>query len=92
MARYVHWQLFSKGWGGGFGGADRWYNQQPEAIIENENYKLLWDSTIQCDRLSQTKRSDIVLGGKKNKEVSIIDVAVPGESRVKEKELEKNEK
>ena len=35
VAPYVHWQLCSKG---GFGRADRWYNQQPEAIIGNENY------------------------------------------------------
>ena len=45
-ARYVYWQLCSKG---GFERADRWYNQQPEAIIENESYKLLGDFTIQCD-------------------------------------------
>ena len=31
VAQFVHWQLCSKG---GFGRADRWYNQQPEAIIE----------------------------------------------------------
>ena len=35
---------------------------------------------------------DIVLVDKMNKEIKIIDIAVPGDSRVKEKELEKMEK
>ena len=35
------------------------------------------------------RRPDIVLVDKMNKEVKIIDIAVPGDSRVKEKELEK---
>ena len=88
VARYIHWQLCIKG---GFERADRWYNQQPEAIIENENYKLLWDFTIQCDRMIEARRPDIVLVDKMNKEVRIIDIAVPGDSRVKEKEVEKME-
>ena len=33
-----------------------------------------------------------MLMDKKNKEVKIIDIAVPGDSRVKEKELEKIDK
>ena len=34
VAQFVHWQLCSKRV---FGRTDRWYNQQPEAINENEN-------------------------------------------------------
>ena len=37
----------------------------------------------------EARRLDIVLVDKKNKEVKIIDIAVPGDSRVIEKELEK---
>ena len=40
----------------------------------------------------EARRPDIVLVDKMNKEVKIIDIAVPGDSRVKEKELEKMEK
>ena len=47
----------------------------------------MWDFTIQCDRTIEARRPDIVLVDKKNKEVIIIDIAVPGDSRVKEKEL-----
>ena len=89
VARYVHWQLCNKG---DLERAAKWYEQQPEAVIENENFKLLWDFTIQCDRVIEARRPDIVFVDKKNKEVKIIDIAVPGDSRVKEKELEKIEK
>ena len=40
----------------------------------------------------EARRPDIVLVDKRCKEVKIIDIAVPGDSRVKEKELEKIEK
>ena len=77
---------------GGLERAEKWYEQQPGAVIENENFKLLWDFTIQCDRFIEARRPDVVLIDKKNKEVKIIDVAVPGDSGVTEKELEKIEK
>ena len=89
VARYVHWPLCKEG---GFERADKWYEQKPEAVIENANFKLLWDFTIQCDRVIEARRPDIVLVGKRSKEVKIIDTVVPGDSRVKEKELEKIEK
>ena len=81
VARYSHWQLCNKG---GFERAEKWY--------ENENFKLLWDFTIHCDRFIEARRPDIVFGDKRNREVKIIDIAVPGDSRVAEKELEKIEK
>ena len=87
--RYVLWQLCRER---GFERADKWYEQKPEAVIENENFKLLWEFTIQCDRVIETRRSDIVFVGKRSKEVKIIDIAIPGDSRVKEKEPEKIEK
>ena len=40
----------------------------------------------------EARRPDIVLVDKRSKQVKIIDIAVPGDSRVKEKELEKIEK
>ena len=49
-----------------------------------ENFKILWDFTVQCDR-------NIVFIDKKEREVVIIDVAIPGDDRVKDKELEKLE-
>ena len=87
VARYIHWQLCEKG---GFERASKWYEQKPEGVLENENCKLLWDFTIQCDRMDEARRPDIVFVDKK-REIKILDVAVPGDGRVKDKELEKIE-
>ena len=49
----------------------------------------LWDFTVQCDRKIEVRRPDIVFIDKKERKVVIIDVAIPGDDRVKDKELEK---
>ena len=89
VARYIHWQLCEKG---GFERASKWYEQKPEGVLENEDCKLLWDFTIQCDRMVEARRPDIVFVDKKKRKIKILDVAVPGDGRVKDKELEKIEK
>ena len=89
MARYIQWQLCGKC---GLERANNWYEQKPERVVESENSKILWDFTIQCDRKIEARRPDIVVIDKKEREVVIIDVAIPGDDRVKDKELEKVEK
>ena len=89
VARYIHWQLCGKC---GLERANNWYEQKPERVVESENSKILWDFTIQCDRKIEARRPDIVFIDKKEREVVIIDVAIPGDDRVKDKELEKVEK
>ena len=86
---YIHWQLCGKC---GLERANNWYEQKPERVVESENSKILWDFTIQCDRKIEARRPDIVFIDKKEREVFIIDVAIPGDDRVKDKELEKVEK
>ena len=89
VARYIHWQLCGKC---GLERAKRWYEEKPEVEVESENFKILWDFTIQCDRKIEARRPDIVFIDKTKREVVMIDVAIPGDDRVKEKELEKIEK
>ena len=89
VARYIHWQLCGKR---GLERASSWYEQKPEEVVESENVKILWDFTVQCDREIEARRPDIVFIDKKEREVVIIDVAIPGDDRVKDKELEKVEK
>ena len=60
--------------------------------MESENVKILWDFTVLCDRKIEASRPDIVFIDKKEREVVIIDVAIPGDDRVKDKELNKLEK
>ena len=88
-ARYIHWQLCGKC---ELKRANNWYEQKLEGVVESENFKILWDFTIQCDRKIEARRPDIVFVDKKEREVVIIVVAIPGDDRVKDKELEKLEK
>ena len=72
--------------------ANKWYNQQPSSCAKNEKYKLLWDMMIQCDQHIQARKPDMVLLNKRTKVATIIDIAIPGDKRVEEKEVEKIEK
>jgi len=54
--------------------------------------KLLWDINIQCDNVIEARRPDIVVINKKEKLCTIIDISVPADERVWEKEREKVEK
>ena len=61
--------------------------------MESENFKILWDFTVLCDRKIEARRPDIVFIDKKEREVVVmIDVAIHGDDRVKDKELEKVKK
>ena len=60
--------------------------------MENKDYKIYWDFIIQCDRLIEARKPDVVLIDKRTKEVKLIDIAIPGSKRVKDKEIEKREK
>ena len=66
--------------------AEKWYDHKAEAASENEDVKLLWDFSIQTDKVIHARRPDIVIVKKKDKECMIIDVAVPVDSRTWSKE------
>ena len=89
MAQYIHWQLCGKC---GLERANSWYGQKPERVVASENFKKLWNFTVQCDRKIEARRPDVVFIDKNEKEVVIIDVAILGDDRVKDKELEKLKK
>ena len=73
--------------------SDKWYEHSPKSIEENEEVKLLWDFTIQTDREIHHRTPDIVIQKKKEvKETIIVDIAVPGDGNVRQKETEKYEK
>ena len=59
-------------------------------MVENENFKIPLDFTIQCDHMIEAIRPDIVVVDEVKKEAVIIDV--PEDARICEKEREKVEK
>ena len=89
VARAIHWDLSGKC---GFDRNDKWYSHVPESVLENENYKLPWDFSIRTDHHIEARRPDLVLVDKSKKSCYIIDVTIPEDSGVKEKEAEKVEK
>ena len=52
----------------------------------------MWDFSIQTDHVIEARRPDLVVLDKKERSCKIIDSAVPGESRIEEKEKDKIEK
>jgi len=40
VARAIHWDLSGKC---GFERNERWYDHVPESVLENDDYKILWD-------------------------------------------------
>ena len=46
VGSYVHWQFCEML---GFNRARLGYEHEPESVIENKNFKIPWDFTIQCD-------------------------------------------
>ena len=89
VAKLVHWKLCEKH---NLVRTEKWYEHCPEGIVEDDDVKLLWDMNIQCDNVIEARRPDLVLVDKKKKSCVIIDITVPGDCRIREKEMEKIEK
>ena len=89
MGKIVHWKLARKC---NFEAGDKWYEHEPENVLENEDYKISWDFSIQTDHIMEARRPDLVAVDKKERICKIIDFAVPGDSRIEEKEKYKREK
>ena len=58
-----------------------------DKILQKEDVKILWDFKIQTDKHLAHNIADITVVEKKW--VWIIDVAITGDGRIQEKELEK---
>ena len=61
-------------------------------MLENDDYKLLWDFSVRTDHEIGARRPDLVIIDKRDKSCQIIDVAIPEDGRVREKEDENVEK
>ena len=56
LGKIVHWKLARKS---NFKAADKWYEHEPECVLENEDYKFLWDFSIQIDHVIEARRPDL---------------------------------
>ena len=85
MARIIQWELLKEN---DLSHASKWYEHVPERVVESDEGKLLWDFTIQTDHVIEHRRPDIVFLGKQQGHFHIIDIAVPGDARIKAREKE----
>ena len=78
VARYIHWLLMEKY---GMERSVKWYEHEPESVMESEEVKVLWDFMVQCDRYIEHRKPDSYC----LKKCVIIDIAILGDSRVVKK-------
>ena len=67
----MHWKLGRKC---NFEAGDKWFEHEPESILENEDYKTLWDFSIQADHFIEARRADLFAVDKKQRSCKIIDL------------------
>ena len=79
VAGIIHWEICKK-----YG-----LPRAKEGVTKIETIKVLWDIT---DYEMEYRRPVIVIELKSEKECLIIDIALPGDTRIKQKEQEKVEK
>ena len=79
VARALHWDILRQR---GFEVSEKWYQHQPESVAEIEQFKVLWDFTIQTDIEIHARRPDIVIVDKNSNETIILDVAIPADVNI----------
>ena len=61
MGKKIHWEVCRK-----YGLEAKGYEHEPQAICENEEYKILWDFSIQTDHVIEARRPDMIIVEKKS--------------------------
>ncbi|XP_023216726.1 uncharacterized protein LOC111619278 [Centruroides sculpturatus] len=84
VAKMIHWNLCHNYH---IPTGKNWWKHNPEKVVENDCVKILWDFRIQTDKVLEHNTPDFTIVEKKK--VWIIDVTIPGDSRIDEKQQEK---
>ena len=88
VAKKIHWDLCKQN---GLEHREKQYELIPKGVVENE-VEVLWDINGQCDNVIAARRPDIIVTDNKERKRIIINVTVPADERVGEKEMGKVEK
>ena len=62
----------------------------PKPASEEGDVTVLWNQTVHTDRGVTANRTDVMIKNKKEKTCTLIDVAIPAERNVVQKEAEKS--
>jgi len=68
---------------------DKWYTHVPKTKYEEGDFTVLWNQAVHTDREVTANRPDITIKNKKEKICTLIDVAIPADRNVVQKEAEK---
>ena len=68
---------------------EKWYTHIPKPVYEEGDVAVLWNQAVHADREVTATRTDIIIKNKKEKTCTLIDVAIPADGNVMQKETEK---
>jgi hypothetical protein len=68
--------------------AENWNSHIPKPVTEHEDITVLWNQGIQTDREVLANRPHIIVKNNKDKTCLLIDVAIPSDKNVIQKEAE----
>ena len=74
----------------GFERSERWHDHVPDSVLENKDYKMLWDFSVRTDHEIEAGTPDLLIIGKSEKNCQILDVAIPKDGR-EQKKIRKQE-
>jgi uncharacterized membrane protein len=69
--------------------AEIWYSHIPKPVTEHEDVTVLWNQGMQTNRQVLANRPDIIIKNKKDKTCLLIDVAIPSDKNIIQKEAER---
>ena len=68
---------------------DKWYTHMPKPVYEEGDVTVLCNQAVHTDREVTANRPDILIKNRKEKTCTLIDVAIPADRNVAQKEAEK---
>ena len=66
-----------------------WYTHMPKPVCEEGGVTALWNQAVHTDSEVRANRPDIIIKNRKEKTCTVIDVPIPAERNVVQKEAEK---
>jgi hypothetical protein len=67
---------------------ENWYSHVPKPVYQHEDITVLWNQGVQTDREVLGNKPDVIIKNKKDKICLLIDVAIPSDRNVIQKESE----
>jgi hypothetical protein len=67
---------------------DKRYSHTPKPVCEREDVTVLWNQGVHTVREVTANKQDIIIKNKKDKRCILIDVAIPADRNVTQKETE----